>query len=107
MLPDSSFPCYDSGRNRKAPGLWRPDQAAYFPGNDHALFTREKAANAARRPFPFYPGDVQMRDHCRLDWPRRSALGRAAAVTVVTAVAALATGCGGTAGPPHAAPPRP
>jgi lipoprotein-anchoring transpeptidase ErfK/SrfK len=48
-----------------------------------------------------------MRDHCRLDWPRRRAVGRAAAVTVVTAVAALATGCGGTPGPPHAAPPSP
>jgi lipoprotein-anchoring transpeptidase ErfK/SrfK len=48
-----------------------------------------------------------MRDHARLDWPRRRAVGRAAAVTVVTAVAALATGCGGTPGPPHAAPPSP
>ena len=48
-----------------------------------------------------------MRDHCRLDWPRRRAMGKVAAVTVVTAVAALATGCGGTAGPPHAAPPPP
>jgi lipoprotein-anchoring transpeptidase ErfK/SrfK len=49
-----------------------------------------------------------MRDHCRLDWPRRRAAGRAAAVTVVTAaVAALATGCGGTAGPPHASQPPP
>lgn len=49
-----------------------------------------------------------MRDHCRLDWPRRRAVGKAAAVTVVTAaVAALATGCGGTAGPRHAAPPPP
>ena len=48
-----------------------------------------------------------MRDHCRLDRPRR-AVGRAAAATVVTAaVAALATGCGGTAGPPHAAPTPP
>jgi lipoprotein-anchoring transpeptidase ErfK/SrfK len=44
-----------------------------------------------------------MRDHCRLDWPRRRATGRAAAITAVTAaVAALATGCG-AAGPPHAA----
>ena len=43
-----------------------------------------------------------MRDHCRLDWPRRHATGRAAAVTAVTAVvAALAAGCG-SAGPPHA-----
>jgi lipoprotein-anchoring transpeptidase ErfK/SrfK len=49
-----------------------------------------------------------MRDHCRLDWPRRRAVGKAAAVAVVTAaVAALAMGCGGTAGPPHAAPPPP
>ena len=49
-----------------------------------------------------------MRDHCRLDRPRRRAVGRAAAVTVVTAaVAALATGCGGTAGPPHAVPTPP
>ena len=39
-----------------------------------------------------------MRDHCRLDWPRRRTAGRAAAVTAVTAVAALAAGCG-RAGP--------
>jgi lipoprotein-anchoring transpeptidase ErfK/SrfK len=46
-----------------------------------------------------------MRDHCRFDWPRRRAAGRAAAVTVVTAaIAALATGCA-TAGPPHVPPP--
>jgi lipoprotein-anchoring transpeptidase ErfK/SrfK len=46
-----------------------------------------------------------MRDHCRLDRPRRRATGMAAAVTVVTAaVAALATGCSGTAGAPPAAP---
>ena len=42
-----------------------------------------------------------MRDHCRLDWPRRRTAGRAAAVTAVTAVAALAAGCG-RAGPTHA-----
>jgi len=49
-----------------------------------------------------------MRDHSRLDWPRRRAVGKAAAVTVVTAaVAALAAGCSGTSGPSHAAPPPP
>ena len=42
-----------------------------------------------------------MRDHCRLDWPRRRTAGRAAAVTAVTAVAVLAAGCG-RAGPTHA-----
>ncbi len=48
-----------------------------------------------------------MHDHCRFDWPRRRAAGRAAAVTVVTAaIAALVTGCG-TAGPPHVPPPPP
>jgi lipoprotein-anchoring transpeptidase ErfK/SrfK len=56
--------------------------------------------------YPFYPGDLQMRDHRRFDWPRRAA-GRAAAVTVVTAaIAALATSCG-KAGPPHVVPPPP
>jgi lipoprotein-anchoring transpeptidase ErfK/SrfK len=49
-----------------------------------------------------------MRDHSRLDWPRRRAVGKAAAVTVVTAaVAALAAGCSGSSGPSHAAPPPP
>jgi lipoprotein-anchoring transpeptidase ErfK/SrfK len=48
-----------------------------------------------------------MRDHCRLDWSRRRAVGRAAAAAAVTAaIAALATGCG-SAGPPPAASPAP
>jgi lipoprotein-anchoring transpeptidase ErfK/SrfK len=57
--------------------------------------------------FLFYPGDVQMRDHARLDWPGR-VVGKAAAVAAVTAaVAALAAGCSGTSGPSHTAPPPP
>ena len=45
-----------------------------------------------------------MRDHSRLDWPRRRAVGKATAVAfVTTAVAALAAGCSGTPGPSPAA----
>jgi lipoprotein-anchoring transpeptidase ErfK/SrfK len=48
-----------------------------------------------------------MRDHCRLDWLRRRAAGRAVAVTVAsTAIAVLAAGCG-TAGPSPAVTPPP
>jgi lipoprotein-anchoring transpeptidase ErfK/SrfK len=45
-----------------------------------------------------------MRQHCRYDSPRRTAVKAAAATAAVAAVAVLATGCGAAA-PPHAAAP--
>jgi len=44
-----------------------------------------------------------MHDHCRFDWSRRSAAGKAVALAAVTAaIAALATSCGTTVPPPVA-----